>query len=177
MNAHNTDIALLKKINAAVAAANAAQSDLVSKSKAVGLLLLEAKKLHPKVKDFEAYLKQVDGLGLSRAYDLMKLAGGRTTDEELRQDARERQKKSREKKKKIPRPTPDPDFRDVTEPKKRKPEKVPAWIDAAEQSSRALAEFTFACQTYLPRITVAADIEQAVQLVLGMAGKSKSEAA
>ena len=67
----------------------------VSRSKAVGLLLLEAKKLHPKVKDFDAFLSRVEGLGRSRAYDLMNLARGRTTDEELKKDARDRQAKSR----------------------------------------------------------------------------------
>jgi hypothetical protein len=36
---------------------------------------------------------------LSRAYDLLRLAGGRTTDEELRKDARERVAKHREAKK------------------------------------------------------------------------------
>ena len=71
------DAELLAKINAAVAAANeaetkvtTAQAELVSRSKTVGLLLLEAKKLHPAVKDFEAFLKRVQGLHLSRAYDL-----------------------------------------------------------------------------------------------------------
>ena len=97
---------LLAKINEAVAAANAAettvttaQAELVSRSKEVGLLLLEAKKLHPAVKDFEAFLKKVQGLKLSRAYDLLRLAGGRITDEELKKDARERQQKSRAAKK------------------------------------------------------------------------------
>jgi hypothetical protein len=103
---------LLAKLNEAVAAANeaeakvaTAQADLVSRSKAVGLLLLEAKKLYPAVKDFEAFLKRVDGLKLSRAYDLLRLAGGRTTDEELRKEARDRKQKSRAKKK-LPRPAP-----------------------------------------------------------------------
>jgi hypothetical protein len=72
---------LLTKINVAVRAANDAeakvttaqaelvsrQAELVSRSKTVGLLLLEAKKLHPAVKDFEAFLKKVQGLKLSRA--------------------------------------------------------------------------------------------------------------
>ena len=76
------DQALLDKINAAVATANEAETtvttaraELVSRSRIVGELLLEAKKRHPKVADFEAFLKRVDGLKLSRAYDLMKLAG------------------------------------------------------------------------------------------------------
>ena len=116
----DNDEALLGKINAAVADHNAAekavttaQSELVSKSKVVGHLLLEAKNRHPKVADFESFLKRVNGLKLSRAYDLLRLAGGRTTDEELRQDARERKQKSRAKKKlpakapSLPKPEPD----------------------------------------------------------------------
>jgi hypothetical protein len=39
------------------------------------------------------------------------LAGGRVTDEELRQEARERQQKSRAKKK-LPKPEPQPEVRD-----------------------------------------------------------------
>src|SRR5262249_2160234 len=109
---------LLDKIKHAFAAVNEAEqttliaksefdkqsTELVSRSKALGLLLLEAKKLHPKVVDFQKYLKDVEGLGLSRAYDCIRLAGGRSTDEELRQDARERQRKSRKKRKRLPPP-------------------------------------------------------------------------
>jgi len=99
------DQALLDKLNAAVAEHNAAeqavttaQSELVSKSKAVGLLLLEARKRHPKKADFDAFVSRVVGLKQSRAYDLLRLAGGRITDEQLRQEARERQRKSRARK-------------------------------------------------------------------------------
>lgn len=106
-----SDVELLTKINKAVAAANEAEKaattardELVSRSRAVGLLLLEAKKLHPAVKDFEAFLARVDGLKLSRAYDLLRLAGGRTTEDEIRKDTRERVKKHRAKK--IPKPAP-----------------------------------------------------------------------
>jgi hypothetical protein len=98
--------------NAAEQGVTAARDELLSGSKRVGVLLLEAKRLHPAVKDFEAFLKKVDGLKLSRAYDMLRLAGGRTTDEELKRDARERQQKSRAKKL-----TPD----SVTEPMSRKP--------------------------------------------------------
>jgi hypothetical protein len=104
------DDELLGEIKLAVAAANAAEhgamsarAEFVSRSERVGMLLREAKKLHPAVKDFKAFLKKVDGLKLSRAYDLLRLAGGRITDEELKRDARERQQKSRAKK----LPTPD----------------------------------------------------------------------
>jgi hypothetical protein len=61
--------ALVLKLNVAIAAANeaektvtTAQGELVSRSKAVGLLLLEARKLHPAVKDFDAFLKRVSSM-------------------------------------------------------------------------------------------------------------------
>lgn len=157
--------ALLAKLNDAVRAVNeaekfvtTAQAELVSRSKAVGMLLLEAKKLHPRVKEFEAFLARVDGLKLSRAYDLLRLAGGRTTDEELRKDARERKQKSREKKKKEKE-----DSVTVTE---TEPELVPQWIGDARRSSHALAQFTYACKHWLPQITVEADRNAARNLIL-----------
>jgi len=186
---------LLKKINMAVAVANdaekraaTAKDEHVSRSRAVGVLLLEAKKLHPAVKDFEAFLKGVDGLKLSRAYDLLRLAGGRTADEELRKDARERKQKSRDKKKKLPlpeskkpepkRPEPvsvtDPDVTETAKAGAEKPEKHKGET-AATMSARALAEFTFACQTYLPRMT-AADRHKALQCVTDLVNP-KAEAA
>jgi hypothetical protein len=201
--------ALLTKINAAVAAANeaeqtvtAAQAELVSRSKAVGLLLLEAKKLHSVVKDFEAFLKRVDGLGLSRAYDFMRLAGGRTTDEELRADARERQRKSRARKK-LPKAKPQPEERQVLlesgevviEPdsvtvtesaeasaEKRKAENAHLDLTAKEKAAKAsahyLAEFTAACRSYLPKITIEADREKARLLVSELtSSKPKMKAA
>jgi hypothetical protein len=192
MQAKNSadDATLLLKINEAVAAANeaektveTAQAELVSRSKAVGTLLLEAKKLHPAVKDFEAFLKRVDGLKLSRAYDLMRLAGGRITDEQLKEDARLRKQKSRASKKlpkpapalKKPEPEPKPEPVSVTDPsvtesveasaERRKAEKS-AKEKAAEVSANALAEFKFACETWLPRITVKADRHRARMLFM-----------
>jgi hypothetical protein len=160
-----TTDALLAKIQDAVAAVSRAEGDLVAKSKTLGTLLLEAKQQHPAVKDFETYLKRVDGVSLSRAYDYMRIAGGRTTDEELRKDARERQKKSREKRK-LPKREPEP-FRDVTESKKRKPEDK-------SRSAEALAGFSFAARTYLPRMS-AADAAEALRLVIDLV-KPEAEA-
>ena len=196
------DIELLAKLNTAVAAANEAEktaetakAELVSRSRAVGLLLLEAKKLHPAVKNFEAFLKRVNGLQRSRAYDLMSLAGGRKTEEKLKEEARERQQRLRALKKRLPKPSPalkkpepEPKQVSVTDPhvtetaeagaKTRKAEKeVPSWMTAARQSSHWLAEFTFACRTYLPRITVEADREEARQLVAELTTEPKAEAA
>jgi hypothetical protein len=175
------DDALLTKLNEAVAEVNkaekvvtTAQAELVSKSKIVGQLLLEARKRHPKVVEFEAFLKRVNGLKLSRAYDLMRLAGGRITDEQLRQESRERVRKHRAKKK-LPKPTPEPVS--VTDPHvtespeigldQRKAEMaaldkttddttVEEHLDPTpekKQSARCLNEFKIACRTYLPKLT------------------------
>ena len=208
----DTDEVLLGKIKRATAAliveemaVQKAQAELVSKSKEVGLLLLEAKKRHPKVADFEAFLKRVNGLKLSRAYDLLRLAGGRTTDEELRKDARERVRKHRAKKK-LPTPKPvsvtDPD---VTESSKRiiqspeisaeerraqnaaldvEPEPIPrpdfdrsAEAKRKQRSRIALNEFTYACKNYLPRVTEEADRQEALRIVTEMLVDKKAKAA
>jgi hypothetical protein len=91
---------LLRKINPAVKEMDAARDGYTSRAKIVGELLLEAKAMHPKVKDFEAFLKRVDGLHLSRAYELLRLAGGRSTEAELKKENRERQQRHREEKRK-----------------------------------------------------------------------------
>lgn len=155
--------ALLKKINIAVREVNAAQTELVSRSKAVGLLLLEAKKLHPAVKDFETFLKRVDGLHLSRAYDCMRIAGGRATDEEIKKDTRERVKKHRAGKrapKTAPAPKPAPLQLSVTvtetpeaSAERRKTENAATAEDLGK--AQALACFKRACDTWLPQLGTA----------------------
>jgi hypothetical protein len=194
---------LLTKLNAAVKAANdaeakvtTAQAELVSRSKTVGLLLLEAKKLHPAVKDFEAFLKKVKGLKLARAYDCMRIAGGRTTDEEIRKETRDRVKKHRANKKKLQKPAPapkaEPEPISVTSPhvtesaevsiEQRKAEMADLSLTpeerAAKASARALTEFTVACRTWLPKVTVEADRQKARLLVSELtSGKPKAKAA
>jgi hypothetical protein len=174
---------LVGKVNKAVAACNeaektaqTAQSELVSRSKVLGALLIEAKKLHPKVKDFEAFLERVDGLKLSRAYDCMRLAGGRTTDEELRQETRDRVRKHREKKK-LPRPEPRPEPKplSVTEPRvtesaeisteQRRRQNADLGMTAAERSKQNLEWFAVACREYLPNLTLEMHRREARDLV------------
>jgi hypothetical protein len=208
----DNDEVLLGKINTAVAEHNAAeravttaQAELVSKSKVLGRLLLEVKKRHPKAADFEAFLKRVNGLGRSRAYDLLRLAGGRTTDEELRKDARERVRKHRAKKK-LPTPEPvsvtDPD---VTESSKRitqsaeisaeerlaqnatldtesEPTPVPEFdrstgVRESQRSQIPLNEFKFACKNWLPKITEEADRQEALRFITEMLADKKAKAA
>jgi hypothetical protein len=184
------DAELLARINEAVAAANeaetkvtTAQAELVSRSKTVGRLLLEAKKLHPAVKDFEAFLRKVQGLKLSRAYDCMRVAGGRATDEEIRKAARDRVEKHRaSKKKKLPGPTPapkpEPQKVSVTKPDVTETADLSAEERAAKASARGLAEFTTACRMWLPQITVEADRQKARLLVSELtSGKPKTKAA
>lgn len=185
---------LAAKLTKAVKAANAAEETvtsaketLVSRSREVGMLLLEAKKLHPVVKDFESFLKRVDGLQLSRAYDLMRLAGGRATEEEIRKSTRDRVKKHRDSKKlpgpapasKGPEANPEPKPVSVTRPDvtesaeesaaKRRAANADLNLTAEErvvkESARYLAEFTAACRMYLPKITAEADRQKARLLV------------
>jgi hypothetical protein len=190
----------VKAADAAIAMQEKAMAVTVGASRAVGLLLLEAKKLHPAVKDFEAFLKRVDGLKLSRAYDLLRLAGGRTTDEELKKDARERQQKARDKKKlpepeaKKPEPKSEPKPVSVTSRKdgavgndtesadasseRRRAEYATPEEKEAAWSAANLREFECACRTYLPRIRIEADRQKAFRLVAEMTdGKPKAEAA
>jgi hypothetical protein len=175
----------------------------VSRSKTVGLLLLEAKKLHPRSEDSWQFVKKVQGLGQSRAYDCMRIAGGRATDEELKKDARERQQRSRaNKKKKLPRPAPalkkpepEPGPDSVTTPhvtespeisiEQRRAENAELELSAeeraakrkAEHSARCLREFTTACCHWLPSMTEADQIK-ALELVSKMTSrKPKAEAA
>lgn len=181
---------LLAEINEAVSAANeaetmvtTAQAELVSRSKKVGVLLLEAKKLHPVVKDFEAFLQKVQGLKRSRAYDLLRLAGDRTTDDELKREARDRQRKSRAGKR-LPKPEPAPK---ADQPKlsvtsrndeaagndaenadacaeRRQAEMADLSLTpeekAAKLSAHNLSEFQVACRIYLPKM-IEADLKKA----------------
>lgn len=148
------DDVLLAKINAAVKVVDAAEANVataratvVLHSKAVGLLLIDLKRLHPSVKAFTAALARLDKpMSLAWAYDRIKLVGGRKSDDEIREaeaehkaDAAARKKKSR-----------------------AKPEKVSVTDDGvtetfseatpAAKSRRALSEFEYACRAYLPHL-------------------------
>jgi hypothetical protein len=164
--------AAVKEAEAAVnEAAKAERAEVVSRSKALGKLLLEAKERHPKLADFKTFLKEVNGLGLSRAYDCMRVAGGRTTVEKLRAQATNRKRKSRANKKSEPAAIPAPDS--VTDPhvtESPAPKKD-------YSSTEALAEFTVACRHLLPKITDEADRQKARQLVVELTTNKMSEAA
>lgn len=187
-----TEAELLTKINEAVAAHDEAQKEQISRSKTVGMLLLEAKKkLHLKGKDFEAFLDKVEGLKIKRswAYDCIKLAGSRITEDELKKGARERAQRSRAGKKKsvtsrippaqLPPPQPKPPelpAPPITEnlptdknsaeatPEKRRAENANLSPSPEERAARLsthnLSGFQVACRTYLPNL-IEADLKKA----------------
>jgi hypothetical protein len=146
------DAELLKKIDTAAQAANKteqtvadAHADRLAKCKALGTLLLEAKKRHPQVKDFEAFLSRAKHVKLSAAYDYMKLVGGRKTDEEIRRAERARREEQRARKQKsrnkLPRPEPEGlsvTSLQVTESPSALPNDVPE--TAGQTAARRMAE-------------------------------------
>jgi hypothetical protein len=102
----------------------------------------------------------------------MRVAGGRTTDEEIRKAARDRVEKHRAKKK-LPRPKLTP-----VEPSVTKPDVTERGLSDDALSRRYLAEFTTACRMWLPRITVEADRQKARLLVAELlTGNNKARAA
>jgi hypothetical protein len=113
---------LLERINAAVKAANEAEhhaetakTEYVSRSRTWGALLLEAKKIHPRPKDWDRFLSQVVGLKKSRVADLLKIAGGPSVAAQLEEEERQKKanrdrvKRHRAEKKSLPKPETAPD--------------------------------------------------------------------
>jgi hypothetical protein len=199
------DTELLKKIDAAAEAVNAAekiivtaQAELVPKCKALGLALLELKKRYPKVVDFEAKLKQCRHVKLATAYDYMKLVGGRNfagkTDEEIRAAEQERREAARLRKQKSrAKPKPEPKPVSVTKPdvtersgeidideRRRQMAGLDRPTEEKDKTSDALwlSKFAVACKAYLPNLQLEKSRQEARQLVAEMtSGKPKAEAA
>jgi hypothetical protein len=118
----------------------------------------------------------------------MRIAGGRTTDDEIRKTTRERVKKHRAKQlpkaQPVPRPRQEPEpepFKlsvTVTESPEDSAGRRKAEGKDTKASAHCLAEFTVACRTYLPKITVEADRHKARLLVAELTtNKSNAEAA
>lgn len=165
------DTELLTKLNAAVKELDAADQTVVAKAKVVGTLLLEARKVH-KGLAFNEFLKKVQGLQRSRAYEIMKMVGGRKTDDEIKQaieadrkEKRERKRKNRADKKKLPPPESETSRTDDSSTVRlgngkslksldnfsdKAKEQIAAAIgNAAPDADRRLAEFRYACNAYL----------------------------
>jgi hypothetical protein len=94
-----TDGKLKEEVIAATKRLDNAQSKTRDAAKELGLLLIEAKRRHPAVKDFEAFLKDAGGIKLTRAYELIGVAGGRIESAKLREDNAKRNREHRAKKK------------------------------------------------------------------------------
>jgi hypothetical protein len=138
---------------------------------AIGQLLVRAKEACD-ADGFTAFRERFcPNLGKSRAYELLQIASGKKTSEELKQEARDRQQKSRAKKKALPELAPEK-FRDVTEnkesaeinieqhraehadldlsPEEKAKAEYEDWLEATDKaqkaSAHALEEFTIACR-------------------------------
>jgi hypothetical protein len=135
-------------------------------SVAAGALLLEVQQNHPG--DMDAICKRI-GLGASRRKKLLMIAGGRKTLEQSRAENAERQRrhKNKKKKQKQAEQKQDPIQEPGPEPVAKPTEPLPGSVTANEEpqpeaandqpvtpsaSKRALAEFTVACRTWLPRM-------------------------
>jgi outer membrane biosynthesis protein TonB len=141
-------------------------------SVAAGALLLDVQENHPG--DMDAICERI-GLGLSRRKELIMIAGGRKTLEQSRAENAERQRRHKNKKKKqkqaeqkqdpTPKqePGPEPTAEPTAAPEPTEPLPGSVTADEFEEpraandptpsvSKRALAEFTVACRTWLPRM-------------------------
>ncbi len=162
-----------KEIVAHITAGDQAKDKAVEHYKAAGLLLLDvSNNKHPK--DFTAFLtRSCAGLGRSRAYELMQMAGGRKTVEQIRADTKKRVDRHRAKNKQRPLQEPVTDnatLEDKQEvapadaheavPAADEPEVVPTDTpegtpaDPFPMSERAFAEFKFAVDAWMPKMTL-----------------------
>ena len=142
---------LAQDISASIAAGDKAKEKSDQHYKSAGLKLIEAKK---QIKNFDAFLAKY-GLGSTRAYELIAIAEGRTTVEEVRAKSNERKKRHRDKKAEaaaVP-PVASPS---VAAPPASVPERT-----APDKSAKALAEFKYAVDRYMPQMDAEAK-QQAV---------------
>ena len=87
---------LTREIKVRIVKGEQAQSKANDHFIAAGLLIKELKEFHGgKTAEWEALLKDKCGIGKSRAYELMKIADGRTTVEEVRAEKAESVRKVR----------------------------------------------------------------------------------
>ena len=148
----NKDLASTgKEIIAYIKAGDQAKNQAIEHYKAAGLLLLDVVNKHPK--DFTAFLtRSCVGLGRSRAYELMQMAGGSKTVKQIRADTKKRVDRHRAKNKQRPLQGPVTDER---------PEGISAdesegiLADPLPMSERAFAEFKKAVDTSMPKMTPA----------------------
>jgi hypothetical protein len=129
---------LIKRIDAACGFVETAKAAWFDRSVELGKLLREAKQCHPKLADFEAFLKETKvGINMRWAYECIAMAGDPKEAERLRTANKDRVKKHRERKRlNRPKPKPKP---------KRKPE-------PASEAEQWLIEFCNLCFK-LPELT------------------------
>src|ERR1700761_4190446 len=145
-------IAAANEIKHCLTVINRAEASLISSKRRAAWLLQDVAKNHP------ARLKEVcdlAGIGASRRKELLQIALGHRTPEEIKCLTKERVKRHRENKKtKAPEAEPGPLQSDVTAPE-HKPVNAPPPKALVSDAERCLAQFRVACDTWLPRIAVA----------------------
>jgi ParB-like chromosome segregation protein Spo0J len=106
-------IAVGDKITGHLAEADLAKGAVIEHSKAAGALLVEVAEKHPK--HLEPICDRIK-LGRSRMHELMQIAGGRRTAEEVKANTKKRVAKHRAKAKALPNPESESSVtRDVTD--------------------------------------------------------------
>lgn len=149
---------LAQDISASIAAGDKAKEKSDQHYKSAGLKLIEAKK---QIKNFDAFLAKY-GLGSTRAYELIAIAEGRTTVEEVRAKSNERKKRHRDKKAEAaavpPVASPSVAAPPASVPERTAPDKS---AKALAKSAKALAEFKYAVDRYMPQMDAEAK-QQAV---------------
>ena len=133
-----------KEILARVESGNKARQKSEDHYKAAGLRLLDAKKLAP---DFDTFLTEhCDGLGRTRALELIAIAEGRTSNAEINAKANERKKRHRATKAETVRSGTDSQ---TTPPKQNSQPKKQSISEAA------LTEFKVACDIWFAKMDAA----------------------
>jgi hypothetical protein len=160
-------IAVGDKIAEHIVAADQAKGAIVEHSKAAGALLIEVQDKHPK--HLKAICDRI-GLGRSRVYELMQIAGGRKTAEQVKAATAKRVQRHRARKKPEPASVTSDvtDAVDVPSP----PVAIPF-----PSSKRALAEFKIAVDHWMPKMTAAARAEAVDYVVASRSRLSGKEIA
>jgi hypothetical protein len=134
-----------KNILARIAAGDKAKTKADERYLSAGLQLIEAKS---RVTNFEAFLAEhCNGLSHSRAYELIGIAGGRTTTEEVRAKTNERKKRHRTK-------TAAKSMTTAVKASVSVPERTPKKTQASV-SQNALTEFKFAVDQWMSKMDAA----------------------
>ena len=160
-----------KEIVAHITAGDQAKDKAVEHYKAAGLLLLDVSKTTSQ--GFHDFYAPPRGLRASRAYELMQMAGGRKTVEQIRADTKKRVDRHRAKNKQRPLEEPVTDNATLEDKQEVAPADAHEAVPAADEPEvvpphtpegtpadpfpmweRAFAEIKFAVDAWMPKMTL-----------------------